>query len=76
MDADSPIDAILLSSVGPTWTKVALVLARAARAPGIPWGDVDEYEVLAKRINELVAQGMLAAQGDLNEWRFCEVRRV
>jgi hypothetical protein len=71
----SDLDAALLASINPRWTKVAMVLGRAAKAPGLVFAvDEDGLEALAERLVQLVASGRLLAQGDVRQWRFSEVR--
>jgi hypothetical protein len=69
------IDSVILSSVGENWTKVAMVIARAVEAMSrdLPLGD-EGYELISRRIEALVHDGRLAAQGDTKNWRFSEVR--
>ena len=76
MNDASNLDLILLSVTGKNWTKVAMVLARAAEEAGVKFSGDDKYEVLAKRIEVLVSDGLLASQGDISKWRFSEVKRV
>ncbi|HEY2546761.1 MAG TPA: hypothetical protein VGI46_11900 [Candidatus Acidoferrum sp.] len=75
---DEAIDqAILsiLSEVGGRWRKVASVIARVADAATIDSPDGDErYERVARRIEALVSDGRLIAQGDMGNWRYSEVR--
>jgi hypothetical protein len=76
MANDLDLDAALLGAIGSSWTKVAMVLARAARSPGLVFvEDEDDYEVLAVRLAQLVAAGNVQLQGDITQWRFSEVRR-
>lgn len=69
------IDSVILSAVGERWTKVAMVIARVVNAfsHGLPPGD-EGCEVISRRIQALVHDGRLVAQGDTNKWRFSEVR--
>jgi Protein of unknown function len=71
----SQIDSFILSAVGEHWTKVAMVIARVADAmsPDLPLED-EGYEEISQRIEALVLDGRLAAQGDTKKWRFSEVR--
>jgi hypothetical protein len=66
------IDESLLSNASTQWRKVAMVVALTMHdldfAPGIP--DI----FLAKRIQKLVAQGRLEAEGNLEFMRFSELR--
>ena len=72
----SPIDEAILASVRGRWTKVAMVIARVAKAMGsdLPQGD-DGCELIARHIEALVRDGRLVAQGDTKSWRFSEVRQ-
>ena len=73
---DDAIDQAILSIVGDRWRKVAMVIARVADQMGsdLPDGD-DRYDLVAQRIEVLVLDGRLVAQGDIKKWRFSEVRR-
>jgi hypothetical protein len=71
----SEIDSIILSAVGERWTKVAMVIARVVEALSHSLPPVDEgYETVSRRIDALVQDGRLLAQGDTKNWRFSEVR--
>lgn len=71
----SEIDSAILSAVGEHWTKIAMVIARVADTVShdLPPGD-EGYEVISRRIEALVHDGRLLAQGDTKNWRFSEVR--
>jgi hypothetical protein len=71
----SQIDSVILSAVGEHWTKVAMVIARVvdAMSHDLPAGD-ESYELISGRVEALVHEGRLAAQGDTKNWRFSEVR--
>lgn len=52
-----------------------MIIAMAAKAEGIDVADDEEgHRLIASRIEELVQNGRLAAQGDLKRWRHSEVR--
>jgi hypothetical protein len=72
----SPIDQAILSLVGESWSKVAMVIAQVAKGMGgdLPQGD-DGYELISLHIEALVRDGRLMAQGNTKNWRFSEVRR-
>jgi hypothetical protein len=77
--SDQAIDAFilsLLSAADGRWKKVATVILRVSEAMGndLPQGE-DGYQVVARRIESLVSEGRLTAQGDIKNWRFSEVRR-
>jgi hypothetical protein len=71
----SQIDTAILSAVGDRWTKVAMVIAVSADAmhPGLQPDD-QECEAIARRIETLVRNGQLEAQGSTQFWRSSEVR--
>jgi hypothetical protein len=68
-------DAILLA-VGERWTKVAKVILRVADdiGQGLPSGD-EGYNVIAGEIAALVRAGRLISRGNIENWRFSELRR-
>lgn len=69
------LDAALLASIPTYGRKVAMVLAKAARHPGLFESQEEEdYGLLATRLELLVASGRVSAQGDLTQWRSSEVR--
>jgi hypothetical protein len=69
------IDSFILSAVGEHWTKVAMVIARVEKAMShdLPLEE-EGYEEISRRIEALVLDGRLVAQGDTKKWRFSEVR--
>jgi hypothetical protein len=71
----SQIDAIILSTVGQRWIKVAMAISKVARVMygDLPDGD-EPYETIHKRIENLVRAGRLLAQGDIRNWRHSEIR--
>ena len=66
----------VLSAAGGRWRKVAMVVGRVAYGMGddSPEGDEERYELVARRIEALVSDGRLEAQGNIKNWRFSEVR--
>jgi hypothetical protein len=67
------VDDALLAPAGPSWRKVALLVAHAylelaSRLPALP--DV----FYAQRVRWLVDEGVLESQGNLARMRFSEVR--
>lgn len=73
---DTQIDDAILASVERSWRKVAMVIAKASDVLGgeMPRGD-EGLNVIASRIQALVRDGRLVAQGDVAMWRHSEVRR-
>jgi hypothetical protein len=74
--SDFQIDEAILSVTGASWRKVAFVISKVAVtiASDVPDSDVG-YDLVAKRIESLVREGRLLAQGDIKNWRHSEVRR-
>jgi len=72
----SEIDAAIFSAVGENWTKIAMVIARVVGAVGHDLSPEPEiYEIISRRIEALVQDGHLLAQGDTKNWRSSEVRQ-
>ena len=65
---DEAIVAVLSEADG-HWRKVAMVVGRI----GMKFGS-EYHEPAARRIEALVQEGRLDAQGDLKKWRFSEIR--
>jgi hypothetical protein len=73
--SESRIDETILSVVGARWMKVAMVLVKAADAMGLGLPNEDEhYEMISARVEALVKDGRLEAQGNTRNWRASEVR--
>ena len=74
--ANSPIDEAILSTIGERWTKVARVIVEVAKVMGGSLSSqAEKYEAIGQHIESLVRDGRLAAQGNVKNWRFSEVRR-
>ena len=72
---DSDIDAAILAVTKPRWLKVARIVIDAEKQLGTFSQDGDESaKRVAKRIELLVDDGRLVAQGDVTNWRHSEVR--
>jgi len=71
----SRIDTIILSEAGERWMKVARVIGRVVKVmgPDLPVGD-EGCAAISRRIEALVHDGRLVAQGDTRNWRFSEIR--
>ena len=69
------IDDSVLAVANTSWRKVAMVIGRTAERLGstLPEGD-DGYHLIAHRIQALVRDGRLLAQGNVSNWRHSEVR--
>ncbi len=69
------IDGAILSVMEPSWRKVATIIGKASRVDGIGVPDNEEgHKIVASRIEALVREGQLVAQGNLKRWRYSEVR--
>ena len=57
--------------------KVARAIVEVAKAMGgsLP-SQAANYEPIGQRIEALVSDGRLTAQGNIKKWRFSEVRRA
>jgi hypothetical protein len=65
----------MLSATRGRWRKVAMVVGWVAEELGNDLQDDEApYELVARRIEALVDDGRLVAQGDIKKWRFSEVR--
>ena len=64
------------NAAGDGWTKVPMVIVKAAQAIDGHLPDEERAEVIAQRIAALVVDGRLTAQGNLSNWRHSEVRCV
>jgi hypothetical protein len=73
----SQIDEAILSAVGQRWMKVAMVIAKVEESVGseLPLGD-ERLDLISGRIENLVRDGFLASQGNVQNWRFSEVCRA
>jgi hypothetical protein len=74
---DLKIDEVILCVAEATWRKVASVIIRVADTMGsdLPEGDAG-HDLIASRIEILVRDGHLLAQGDIKNWRYSEVRKL
>ena len=72
----SEIDDAVLSSIGPRWQKVAMVIIRAEEKfyGHLPEGE--DAKIIAARLEFLIETGRLESQGDISRWRFSEVRKA
>jgi hypothetical protein len=68
----SRIDRFILESVGPSWKKVARVIADVMAARELDFPDAED---VAERVEALVHNGHLEAKGDIKKWRHSEIRR-
>ncbi len=71
------IDEAILAAVGDRWAKVAMVIARTVRTVHGELPNSDQWhDEISQDIEALVADGRLAARGNIKDWRHSEVRRV
>jgi hypothetical protein len=74
---DSKIDALILSTVNDRWSKVARVIGVIMVTEDVAVSKVDELgTVVQARIEALIQSGLLESQGNVQNWRHSEVRRV
>ena len=73
---NSQVDEAILSVTETSWRKVALVIAKADKILGnnLPEGESGP-DLIAERIEALIQDGCLLAQGDVKKWRNSEVRK-
>ncbi len=73
----SRVDEAILSVTETSWSKVALVIFKAEKtlANNLPKGE-DQLDLIAERIEALVQDGRLLAQGDVKKRRNSEVRKA
>ncbi len=77
MNSHTAMDEAILAAAGDSWTKVAKVIVETARAvDGILPVEANRYEEIGLRVEGLVTQGRLEAQGNSKSWRYSEVRRA
>ena len=67
--SDDDLDKLLLAAATARWQKVAMVISKAVGT----YETLDE-ERLTRRILALTDLGTLESAGDVNNWRFSEVR--
>ena len=74
--SDSQIDEAILSVSEASWRKVAFVISKVAKIMGnhLP-EDSAGYNLVATRIEMLIQDGRLLAQGDIKNWQYSEVRK-
>ena len=75
--SESRIDEVILSIAESSWRKVAFIVDTVKNTMGanLPEGDAG-YDLVAKRLESLVRDGRLLAQGDLKNWRHSEVKKA
>lgn len=77
MTSTSAVDQSILDTLDLHWQKVAMVIAKALADENLDFPETeDNAAMVAGRVDALVRTGHLEAIGDINDWRFSEVRRV
>ena len=75
--SNQQIDEAILGVVAVRWQKVAMTIVKAADLLPSHFREGEEgYELIARRIEALVQEGRLVGQGNLQWWRYSEVRRA
>ena len=76
MSSHTAMDEAILAAAGDHWTKIAKVIVETARAvDGHLPVEANRYEEIGLRVEGLVSQGQLEAQGNIKSSRYSEVRR-
>ena len=74
LQIDDAVVAYLTTTNG-RWRKVAMVFGRVTEALGAEFPDGEAgHDLFDRRIEALVRDGRLVAQGDITRWRHSEVR--
>ena len=75
--SNQQIDEAILRVVAVRQQKVAMIISKAADLLPSHFREGDEgYELIASRIEALVHEGQLVAYGNLQRWRYSEVKRA
>jgi hypothetical protein len=69
------LDTLILANTTNQWRKVAMVVATVLIEGNEKFSELDGLTV-AVRIKYLVEEGYIESQGDLNEIRYSEIRRI
>jgi hypothetical protein len=75
MSSIRELDALILANTSNQWRKVAMVIATVLIEGSDKLTEIDDISV-AVRIKRLVEEGYMESQGDLNEMRYSEIRRI
>jgi len=67
--SNDDIDSMLLAHVREHWSKTALIISEAMGA-----FDSWDEDRITQRMKALVEQGKIESAGDIQRWRFSEVR--
>ncbi len=73
MDNHESIDAAILTSLSPSWSKTAMVIARSKSTLDAN-GVAAEYEAITEHVYGLAEQGAFDVAGDIENWRHSELR--
>ncbi len=69
------IDDAILAAASNNWQKIAMIIAKVAPANADAFADdEDDFELVAKRIEALIGEGRLIAEGDTSNWRRSEIK--
>jgi hypothetical protein len=69
------VDEFVFSIVGSKWESVSGIVARALSASGLDL-PAEDIPVVVNSVEALVSDGCFEAQGDVQDWRQCKVRRI
>jgi Protein of unknown function len=68
------VDQAILAEADANWQKVAMLISRVIDALALEVTD-EHATLVATRVEALVTDGRLVAQGNLHNWRHSEIRR-
>ena len=69
------IDRAILATANSEWQKVAMVIAKVGSTNTDDFtDDEDDFELIAERIEVLIGEGRLIADGDTSNWRRSEIK--
>ena len=74
--SNSQIDEAILSVIPARWVKVAFVIATVEMGFRNNLQNEIELDRIERRIEALIQEGHLAAQGNVKNWRHSEVRNL
>ncbi len=69
------IDSAILATASNHWQKFAMVIAKVSVTNRSDFTeDEDDFELIAKRVEALIYEGRLVAEGDTTNWRRSEIK--
>jgi hypothetical protein len=69
------IDSAILATASNDWQKFGMVIAKVSSSNRADFTeDEDDFELIAQRIEAMIDEGRLVAEGDAKNWRRSEVK--